>query len=185
MNITTKLAAALGCALDHVTPYDHPDAVSAREALAAYDARRLETESRVDDGLLLRQVGAKTYAWGHCAHCDKLAWHDAVRLRINAPDMISYSRERPDTVVAGAPEHADVDVRCVACGRLFTLTGHPQREPKAEKPGTAEPEGLLIVGNIVDGFQFVGPFACESDAAAYAQANGLPDWTTVTMRKRA
>jgi hypothetical protein len=37
MNLQQKLAAALGCALEHMDPA-HPDAVSAREALAEHDA---------------------------------------------------------------------------------------------------------------------------------------------------
>ena len=42
MDTIAKLVGALGCALEHL-PADHPDAVSAREALAEYDeSQRLE-----------------------------------------------------------------------------------------------------------------------------------------------
>lgn len=54
----------------------------------------------------------------------------------------------------------------------------------AARANAPRPEGLLIVGDVVTGFTFVGPFACESDAAAYFQQRRKPgeDWQTCTMR---
>lgn len=46
-------------------------------------------------------------------------------------------------------------------------------------------EGVLIVGSLVDGFRFIGPFACESDAAQHAASEaehkGEYNWSTATM----
>ncbi len=47
--ITTKLAAALGCAPDHMDAA-HPDAISARSALAEYDARQVAPPPAPIDG---------------------------------------------------------------------------------------------------------------------------------------
>lgn len=45
------------------------------------------------------------------------------------------------------------------------------------------PEGLLIVGDVMNGFAFIGPFACESDAASYAATHYVPcSWDTCTMQ---
>lgn len=46
-------------------------------------------------------------------------------------------------------------------------------------------EGVLMVGNVVSGYRFVGPFNCESLAAAWATEHAHRvghDWTTATMR---
>lgn len=53
---------------------------------------------------------------------------------------------------------------------------------RAARACAPQPEGLLIVGTPTDGFTFIGPFACESDAAAYAATHCVSsNWTTCTM----
>lgn len=45
-------------------------------------------------------------------------------------------------------------------------------------------EGLMIIGNPVDGFRFVGPFGCESDAVEWATQHASNEtWTTATLQE--
>lgn len=41
---------------------------------------------------------------------------------------------------------------------------------------------LLIVGNPVDGFQYIGPFADAGDATSYAEEHCHADWWVAEMQ---
>lgn len=42
---------------------------------------------------------------------------------------------------------------------------------------------ILVVGNLSDGFQFVGPFADLNSAASYSEHLGMPDSWVVTLKR--
>lgn len=58
------------------------------------------------------------------------------------------------------------------------------REALAEHDASEHQEGLMIISNPVDGFRFVGPFACESDGVEWAVQHAPHEtWTTATMQE--
>lgn len=90
-------------------------------------------------------------------------------------DCASYLHILTDAAQHGAKVRNPAAAQEAVNRALATLAEHDAAEHQ---------EGLMIIGNPVDGFRFVGPFACESDGVEWAMQHAPNEtWTTATMQE--